>query len=579
MNAEVGEDSAGRARAARLDQAVLVAAVLLVLLPVGIDLVLGGLRHVFDYLASDAYYYFVVGRNIAATGRVSFDGALPTNGFHPVWQALVAAAFLVGRIFGLADLSVVSALLGLCALLIAGGLWALGRGLLVIEGRLGWPFATLPVGAYALMVLPLWLADAHVTYPVYGTLFSYVNGMESATVLCAYGLCARWFLGGRALSDDRGALVQGLLLALLTLCRLDTIFLAGGALLALLGLAWSSGERAAVRRVLRCALSFAVPIAIYLVVNRLYAGTALPISGKIKSTLPYIHARNWQRLFDSLRAPAEQSLYRMYRLAQLVLPALAAIAQLALALRPSSDLRRALEGGRARLEAWLCATALGVLLVSLYDLCFVELAEHGPWYHPLGTLFFSLWVALGLDRGWTRRVPSRRRPLVSAAALVLVVAFSLVFFVRQGRAVGANRVSARFYFDVAPRLRAFYGERRPRFIEVDDGLFSFATGYQALSGKGFSLDLAGAEALRLGELVPLGLERGYDRVTSVLYMNTTGYDITDPSARICQLIRGITPEALCDRYTYSIEYMHEHFVVVRVEPLDPLRGAGTPPPN
>lgn len=41
------------------------------------------------YLQDDAYYYFVIARNIAENGLVSFDGETLTNGFHPLWQLLI----------------------------------------------------------------------------------------------------------------------------------------------------------------------------------------------------------------------------------------------------------------------------------------------------------------------------------------------------------------------------------------------------------------------------------------------------------------------------------------------------------
>ncbi|MCB1615461.1 MAG: glycosyltransferase family 39 protein [Pseudomonadales bacterium] len=41
------------------------------------------------YLQDDAYYYFVIAKNIARNGLVSFDGETLTNGFHPLWQFLI----------------------------------------------------------------------------------------------------------------------------------------------------------------------------------------------------------------------------------------------------------------------------------------------------------------------------------------------------------------------------------------------------------------------------------------------------------------------------------------------------------
>ena len=140
-------------------RAVLAIAVLLTALLPAIDLAVGSVRHLFDPLASDAYYYFTVGRNIAQLGRVSFDSVLPTNGFHPVWQAIVAIAFVVGRIVSLADLHVVALLLGLQLAMLGGAVFLVGRAIERGEGRLTSLYATVPVGAYAIVMTPRWLRE------------------------------------------------------------------------------------------------------------------------------------------------------------------------------------------------------------------------------------------------------------------------------------------------------------------------------------------------------------------------------------------------------------------------------------
>ncbi len=43
----------------------------------------------------DAYYYYVIARNILDGGMASFDGINPTNGFHPLWQVICLPVFAV----------------------------------------------------------------------------------------------------------------------------------------------------------------------------------------------------------------------------------------------------------------------------------------------------------------------------------------------------------------------------------------------------------------------------------------------------------------------------------------------------
>ncbi len=44
----------------------------------------------------DAYYYFAIARNIVDGNGASFDGEHVTNGFHPLWQALITPLWLFG---------------------------------------------------------------------------------------------------------------------------------------------------------------------------------------------------------------------------------------------------------------------------------------------------------------------------------------------------------------------------------------------------------------------------------------------------------------------------------------------------
>ncbi|HEY3594876.1 MAG TPA: hypothetical protein VGL13_13425, partial [Polyangiaceae bacterium] len=91
----------------------------------------------------------------------------------------------------------------------------------------------LPVGAYPLIVSPIWLVLKRSELraqnviegpePLYGTLFSYVNGMETPLVLLAYAM-ALWFWTRRKV-EDRPALF-GFLLSIVALASLDHVFIA-----------------------------------------------------------------------------------------------------------------------------------------------------------------------------------------------------------------------------------------------------------------------------------------------------------------------------------------------------------------
>jgi hypothetical protein len=60
-------------------------------------LVFRGDRTYLTCPADDFYYYGVIARNIVSIGRCTFDGFTATNGFHPLWMAILAGcAWLSG---------------------------------------------------------------------------------------------------------------------------------------------------------------------------------------------------------------------------------------------------------------------------------------------------------------------------------------------------------------------------------------------------------------------------------------------------------------------------------------------------
>jgi hypothetical protein len=100
---------------------------------------------------------------------------------------------------------------------------------------------------------------------------------------------ALWFWTRRKV-EDRPALF-GFLLSIVALARLDHVFIAI-ALFALAAFRLLSNRR----RTLELALGFVVPLLIYLIVNRVFFGSALPVSGKLKSTAPQINVENFEAL-------------------------------------------------------------------------------------------------------------------------------------------------------------------------------------------------------------------------------------------------------------------------------------------
>ncbi|MCB1039386.1 MAG: hypothetical protein KDA94_07650, partial [Acidimicrobiales bacterium] len=76
--------------------------------PTTIALALGGLglaaatiANPFPYVADDALFYLVIGRNVADGHGITFSQVVPTNGFQPLWQAVVALLVWLAQLVGI----------------------------------------------------------------------------------------------------------------------------------------------------------------------------------------------------------------------------------------------------------------------------------------------------------------------------------------------------------------------------------------------------------------------------------------------------------------------------------------------
>lgn len=498
---------------------VLLVAVCLTLVPVAADLAAGGRAVPIRYFAADAFYYHTVARHIAEGGALSFDGIHPTNGFHPLWQAALAALYFASMRLPWGELGYLVSVLVVSAVLVAASVWLIGAGLIRKDRPLPASFVLVPVGIYPLLLLPYWFTAVDFfglvrwsqgTPPLPGTLWSYMNGMESGAALLAFAGLGYVFVKGDRTSPQTAGLV-GLLAAGLTLARLDHVFVAAAFPLFYGARALALRDRRAWTAFGWCGVLAAVPVVAYLVANVLYAGTPLPVSGAAKTTFPVPTIENIGNIASVLRAPFDSvsSVSRAYRSAQLVLPGLVAVWVLAGAVRhrrasPAPGNGRGPDG----YTLFLRLAAAGVLSLTAYDFLFVRTFAMGHWYTPVAALFASLAVFVP-----PARTPERPKPLIIAAMAALV----LVVFTTAHRRADYHWLYNDFYFVESAGVREFYGADVPLVVEYDDGIIAFATRFPTLAGLGLMLDVEAARALEAGTLPKLALDRGFDRAASLAY--------------------------------------------------------------
>jgi len=551
---------------------------LAVLLTVGFplaELAFGGRGVPFRYFAPDAFYYHTVARNIAERGAISFDGTYPTNGFHPLWQAVLALLYRGTMAVGAGEVAYLNGAILLGVLLVGAAVFVAGAAVLRSGRLLGARFLLLPVGAYALLVLPAWVLMTDVKglsiasqgpHPLFGTMWAYVNGMESGLVLLAFAALA-WVFVGREAAPARSALLLGLLGAALTMARLDHILLAAAFPGWYLLRARRERTPEALRELLLCGAGLALPVLLYLLFNLWYAGALLPVSGALKSSFPRPTLDNARNALAVLNAPFADNLAvsRFYRAAQLIVPGLVAVGVL-VAARWSRRLDRAPSGDA--FDLFLRIAAVGVLALHGYDFLFVRAFDMGHWYVPASVLFVSL-VALAPAQLGAERGPVALRFAVAVA--VVIAAFRFGHYRPDYHAM-----LARYYYAEAPALRAHYAGREPRLVEYDDGIIAFSTRFPALSGLGLMLDPEAAAAYRRGRMAELARERGFDRAASLVYY----YPWNDPPAPgpVAAQVRIKVFQRGHRRSRYEVDYLSPsgEAWVLRAFPPDP---APTPPPG
>lgn len=529
-------------------RAILALTLLLFAAPIAVDLAAAPARAPFHYLAADAFYYFTVARNAADTGRFTFDQEHLTNGYHPLWQLVATGLYEAADDVGLPETAFLTAT-------VATGLLCVGLAVLLLgwawqrrEGGLPVVFVLLPVGLYALLVAPAWLAVmaagdlaahpfAEGPQPLYGTLWSFVNGMESPLALLFFAVAAWWLVRHPRLATARAAVVLGLLLAGLTLSRLDHGLFAGTILTALAAAGAWRRDRGQVGASLIAGLAAALPVGAYLVVNRVVFGSWVPVSGSLKSTFPEPSGRFVEKMAKLQELPlSAEWLFHLWRETQVLVPAAVALLLLLFLLAAHGRRPDSPDEVSPVWDLLLTATAAGVLLLASYGFFFVDFFHHGHWYYPVSILFVSLAglrllepLRKRLGRGWAR-------PAVQTVLLAALVLLDLAIFLGLHRQPEYHQAFEHFYFEESRRVIERYGYQGVKLMSRDDGIVAFSLPYPTLSGTGLAADPEALEHLERGSFLSLAVARGYDRITSLAYLDATGLTTDSPRPEIRRTI-------------------------------------------
>lgn len=506
-----------------------------------------GLPSIFRYFAADAFVYLSVAANSHA-GFYTFDGVNPTNGFHPLWQMLLQGAF---QAFGIAAAKAhqMIAVYWLSLALVAAG------GVLLAQAVLRWSGSLLA----ALLTFPglFGMATMLCGWPA-GTMWSFMNGMESPASLFFFGLTLLHLsrpdaapMVTAASVDRRGLLVLSVLCAGIVLSRLDDVFLP--AIIA----AWLILQRHAPLPVrMRALFWFALPLGAallaYLVFNAATVGHAMPVSGAAKFDIrtpllnlgflgSSLHALIPDFLYDPFSADADLAIADVnWRNAQMLVPVIAARVLLA-------NMRWLAHDRAGSFATWMRLLLIYVMAKGIYNFLFVPLIHQGHWYYPLSIATVNIAAAVALARfcaAW-----AGHRPVIGTFALPVAAVATVLAAFAHGRSDAATGSYVELFRNgprIAATLQALVPE--PRIVEADDGIVNYALGLPTMSGFLFAIDPAAYKAYGNGRFLDEAAARGYRLIGSLYYLrNVPEADLTP------EKIPGMLRERLFNATRWGLE--------------------------
>lgn len=340
-------------------------------------------------ITDDSYYYFQVAWNVVCGRGLTFDGINETNGFHPLWMAVLLPVHLVADADPTARLRLIAVLITVLAGL---SLWIAYRSLARLAG-----IAAGLVGV-ALMLTP----------PLLNPLLC---GLEPILTIPLLFVLIGWWSTCDIVAPDAPASRQiklGLLLGLIFLSRLDTAFIILAVLVAIF-VAWVrqvAAQRSIVRLIgmyARIGLASAVLVAPYIIWNVHSFDAVVPISGKLKTTFPDVS-------FTGRQLASSHTLFGVGLLG------VGALVWVILFAQVRAMGRRLDRGMQILLALWI-----GCALHFVNTLLFMNWAVH--WWHYASYIPMALVGTALVVRLW---VGAQARPMRVAAPLAAAIVVAAV---------------------------------------------------------------------------------------------------------------------------------------------------------
>jgi hypothetical protein len=423
------------------------------------------------FVIDDGMYYLEVPKNIVLGNGVTYDNRTATNGFHPLWGGIGVLAALITQARTEPYFRLMMVFQAVFLLLGLFFLWQTIKDMhLEISGAV-----------VATMII------------FYSRLDLWLSTMESATLLVSLALLV--FLSYRKdllrSGNLRRSILLGVLLALVFLSRLDSIFIVIAFLATKLLLNIKSGFR--FRNLLPTMVSgcaFTILTAPYLVINKWYFGSIVPVSGirKINDSSAFTQSISTMSA-KILAAVADKLQIPVFLMTVFVIIGSLFLIVLFFVPKVRSRLSNVFKNGV------IAALVIGILMRSLYLLAYVPEYSFVPWYwvpeYVLASLFAG--IVAGVLTGFLPWSGPGKRILTYGIVLVLGIPGGLYLYSDAVRYQESNQIiyrAALWASENVPDNRLF--------AMTDSGVFAYFSNRDVIPMNGLITDMETMEKIREG---------------------------------------------------------------------------------
>jgi len=447
-----------------------------------------------DYLVSafvidDGLYYLEIPRNIVAGDGVTYDNRTITNGFHPLWGGVgIILVFLAGpdsatllrTAMGVQLLFVMLSLIGIWVLAIEISISRLGiitAMTALFYSRFDLWLSTMESSAFLLVII--WLIVLSIR---------------------------KNLLSSRKLSDS---IFLGCLLALLFLVRLDSIFIVFVFLLYQTIYAFKAKFKLSnLKPVLVSGGIFTLLTAPYLLLNRLYFGSIIPVSGLSKLTHDSSITANFSKtvMFFITRLTNKLHLPVIMFIAIIIILFIL-FSWLCMQPKIRTILKDSCRGGV------LPAMVIGTLARGLFLMAFSTEYATVPWYWVPEYLTFFLLIGVSI----TMLVRLLNRTWLNNSWFLLVATLIISFTGFRYLRADARlyQQSNRVIYDCAAWAKENIQSGK-LFAMVDSGIFAFFSNFDVIPLNGLITDRPTMEKIHRGEYLRVMTEFEIDYLVNYI---------------------------------------------------------------